>query len=651
MTLLPNPTHPSAAERSHKSHGNPLWLALAATGVVYGDIGTSPLYAVSEIFFGSGRVMRTPHNVVGCISLVVWTLTLVVSVKYLTFVLRADNEGEGGTFALYGLVVRYQRFGLGFLMWLLMLAAGLLFGEGIITPAISVLSAVEGIGVAAPTLSRFIVPLTLAILTALFAIQSKGTARVGAVFGPVIVCWFAALLLLGMSQVVRHPEILAALDPTEGARFLHRVGVRAALPVLGSVVLAITGGEALFADMGHFGKRPIRASWFALVYPALLASYLGQGAFVLSGAAVRGNNVFYSLVPQAWLLPMVVLATSATIIASQALISGAFSLASQGIALGLLPRLKIVHTHHVHSGQIYLPFINWSLYVGCMTLVVHFGSSTALAAAYGLSVSGVMLATSIAMTAIARLEWRWGWPAIVLVFGPIALIDLCYLTANSLKFLDGGYIPLSLGALLFLVMTTWRWGRKATSAAYASKPTMTMGALVELKKHAPLFDRNAVLMAPPRLRRHEEPAPALLQLIWDRYGALPKNLIFVEVVHKNVPYAHDVRCDVHVFERDPERGCIVSVELAFGFMEEPNVEKALENLASHHLIDLPVDPHKWVVHAVHEHLLPSPQLSILGRWRLHLFSFLRQVSQPAYYYYGLGNEVQMSTEILPVRLR
>jgi KUP system potassium uptake protein len=648
--LLSNPLHRSAAERSHKPHGNPLWLALAATGVVYGDIGTSPLYAVNEIFYGAGHVTPAPDNVIGCISLVVWTLTLIVSVKYLAFVLRADNDGEGGTFALYGLVHRYQRFGLGFLMWLLMLAAGLLFGGGIITPAISVLAAVEGLGIAAPMLSPFVVPLTLVILSGLFAIQSKGTTRVGAVFGPVIVCWFAALLMLGTSQVAQRPEILAALDPSAGARFLYRVGVRAALPVLGSVVLAITGGESLYADMGHFGKRPIRSSWFVLVYPALLASYLGQGAFVLSGAAMRGNSVFYSLVPQAWLVPLVVLATSAAVIASQALISGAFSLASQGIALGLLPRLKIVHTHHAHSGQIYLPFVNWALYVGCIALVVHFGSSTALAAAYGLSVAGVMVSTSIAMTAIARLVWRWSWPAVVLVFGPIALIDLGYLTATTLKFMDGGYIPLVLGALLFLVMTTWRWGRKATAAAYASKHTMTMGALVELKSHAPLFDRNAVLMVPIPLRSNEERAPALLQLLWDRYGALPKNLIFVEVVHKNLPYAHDQRFDVHVFQRDSERGCIVSVALGFGFMEEPNVEKALEKLASHHLIDLPIDPHKWVVHAAHEHLLPSRQLSTNRRWRLQLFSFMRHVSQPAYYYYGLGNEVQLSTEILPVRL-
>jgi KUP system potassium uptake protein len=620
-------------------------------GVVYGDIGTSPLYAVSEIFFGHGGVSRTPSNAIGCISLVVWTLTFVVTVKYLTFVLRAANDGEGGTFALYGLLHRYKRFGLQFLLSLLMLAAGLLFGEGIITPAISVLSAVEGLEVAAPGTSHFVVPITLVILTVLFSFQRKGTAQVGAVFGPVIVCWFTSLLVLGARQVVRHPAILAALDPLEGLRFLRGVGLVGALRVLGSVVLAITGGEALYADMGHFGARPIRTSWFVLVYPALLASYLGQGAYVLGGEPVENGNLFYSVVPAALQLPMVLLATAATIIASQALISGAFSLASQAIALGLFPRLKVVHTHHAHSGQIYVPFINWALYVGCVALVVHFGSSSALAAAYGLSVSGVMLSTSIAMTAVARLMWTWSWPRILLVFAPMAVVDLAYLSANSLKFLDGGFIPLSLGLILFGVMTTWRWGRKATFAAYSSKKTMTMADLVALKAHAPLFDRNAILMVPKPLQSEADNTPALLQFLWDRYAALPKNLIFVEIVHKKEPYLHGARCDVRVFQRDADRGCIVSVALAFGFMEEMNVEKALEDLASHHLIDLPVNPHQWIVHASQENLLPAHSLSRFGRVRLRLFAFLRQISQPAYYYYGLGNEVQLSTEIIPVRLR
>jgi KUP system potassium uptake protein len=639
---------------AHDSHGpkpSVVGLTIGAMGVVYGDIGTSPLYAINEIFFGHSAIPASRDNVIGTISLVLWTITLVVLFKYLIFVLRADNDGEGGTFALYGLVHKHKRRGLGFLLWILMLAAGLLFGEGIITPAISVLSAVEGLAIVTPAFDRFIVPLTLAILTGLFLVQQSGTAKVGRVFGPVILCWFSAIGGLGAVQVAKHPEILAALDPMRGLSLLSALGLAGSLKLLGGVVLAITGGEALYADMGHFGPRPIRLSWVSLVYPALIANYLGQGAYLLGGAPVTGANVFYSLVPGAALVPMVVLATCATVIASQALISGAFSLATQAMALGLFPRLRVVHTHHEHAGQIYVPFINWALYVGCVALVLKFGSSTHLAAAYGLSVSGVMLSTSIAMTAIAHLYWKWSWPVILLVFVPLGVIDTAFLSANSLKFLEGGYIPLSLGVLLFGVMTTWRWGRKATFAAYSGKQTMTMGELCDLKETATLFDRNAVLMVPRPLRTVDENAPALLQLLWSRWGVLPKNLIFVEVVHRKVPYVHDSRYEVTVFQRSPDRGCIVSVTVAFGFMEDPNVERVLADLAGHHQIDLPPDPHKWIVHVSVENAMPARDAGRLAKARLRLFSLLRQISTPAYYYYGLGDEVQLSTEVLPVKIK
>jgi KUP system potassium uptake protein len=649
LTVDASTKHPEVD--AHLPKGGILALTVGATGVVYGDIGTSPLYAVNEIFFGHGGVAPTPPAVIGCISLVLWTLTLVVAVKYLTFVLRADNAGEGGTFALYGLLYKHKHAGMGALLSLLMLAAGLLFGEGVITPAISVLSAVEGLKVAAPSLERFVIPATLLILTGLFAIQRKGTSKVGAVFGPVIVCWFLAIGALGGAQVARHPGILAALNPLHGLAFLAEVGFVGSLKILGAAVLAITGGEALFADMGHFGRRPIRTSWFVLVYPSLLASYLGQGAYLLGGEPVANDNVFYSLVPGALLVPMIGLATLAAIIASQALISGAFSLASQAIALGLFPRLKIVHTHHAHAGQIYVPFITSALYVGCVSLVLHFRSSTNLAAAYGLSVSGVMLSTSIAMMAIARVYWAWRLPVIALVFGPLALIDTAFLSANSLKLLEGGYIPLALGLLFFGLMTTWRWGRKATFAAYSGKHTMTMKHLMDLKLTAPAFERNAILMVPKVLREESHNTPALLQLLWDRYGALPRNLLFVEVVHEKKPYVEGERYHVTVFQKEPEKGSIVSVAVHFGFMEDPNLERVLEGLATHHQIELPSDPHQWIVHASQENLLPAKGVSALGRIRLRLFATLRHLSEPAYYSYGLGDDVQLSTEILPVRLR
>jgi KUP system potassium uptake protein len=634
----------------HTPHGGTIALTVGALGVVYGDIGTSPLYAVGEIFFGHGSVRPTPENVRGCVSLVVWALTLVVTVKYVLLVLRADNDGEGGVFALYGLLHRHRRFTAALSM--LMLAAGLLFADGILTPAISVLSAVEGLGVATPLFARMSVPITVALLSALFAIQHRGTARVGGIFGPILICWFVAITALGGRELLRHPASFSALNPVEGLRFLGRAGLFGSLLALGSVMLAVTGCEALYADMGHFGAQPIRRGWFALVYPALMVNYLGQGAFLINEGRVVGGKLFYSLVPRVMLYPMVVLATAATVIASQALISGAYSITSQAIALGLFPRLRTVHTHHAHAGQIYLPFVNWALYGGCILLVSIFGSSSALASAYGLSVSGVMLATSLAMIAAAPMLWKWSHVASALVFGALAVIDAAFLASNSLKFIQGGFIPLCVGFALFGIMMTWRWGRKATFAAYSAKHTMKMSELIAHKRRATVFlERNALLMVPKPLRSEHDNTPALLQLLWDRYAMVPRNLIFVEVVHRKVPYIHDERYHVTVFQRDPGQGCIVSVTLSFGFMEEPNVERILEQLARHHQIALPIDERRWIVHVSIENILPGRNMNFLRRMRMRLFMILRHVSQPAHYYYGLGDEHQLSAEILPVHVR
>jgi KUP system potassium uptake protein len=643
--------HARDVSQPHGPHGRILTLTVGALGVVFGDIGTSPLYAINQIFFGLGAVPVTPDNILGAISLVIWGLTLVIALKYLVLVLRADNDGEGGVFALYGLLHSYKRAGLAPVLAFLMLAAGLLFGDGVITPAISVLSAVEGLNVATPLFDPWVVPITLAVLTGLFAIQHQGTARVGSVFGPIILVWFLLLGFLGGFQIFHHPEILAALDPLRGLSFLHRLGLHPSLLVLGAVMLAVTGGEALYADMGHFGRWPIRLGWFGLVYPTLLLNYLGQGAFLLSGESVIGQNVFYSTVPRILLFPVIILATAATVIAAQALISGAYSLASQAIALGLFPRLRIVHTHQVHEGQIYAPFINWMLYAGCVLLVIQFRSSNALASAYGLAVSGVMLATSLAMLPVARIYWGWGQTLTILVFGPLAVIDATFLVANSFKLIEGGFVPLSIGAAVYAVMVSWRWGRKSTFAAYSRAHTMTMKQLVELKQQSTTqIDRNLVLMVPKPLRSEDENTPALFQFFWNRFGMLPQNLIFVEVVHRKVPYVHHERYHITEFFRDREKGNVISVTIMFGFMEEPNVEKVLEQLAHHHEIDLPRNPHRWIVHVSVEQLLPSRELTLIGRFRLRLFSILRQLSQPAYFYYGLGNEVQLTMEIMPVRI-
>ena len=636
----------------HAPPGSFAALTLGAVGIVYGDIGTSPLYAIDQIFFAHGGVARTPGNVLGGISLVIWTLTIIVSIKYAILVLRAQNDGEGGVFALYGLLHQHKSRTFSVLLWSLMIGAGLLLGDGMITPAISVLSAVEGVGVAAPSLGHAIVPLTAVLLAFLFAIQSRGTSGIGRVFGPVLIVWFVAIALLGIDQIRLHPEICAAFNPWYAIVFLRHSDLYPALLILGALMLVVTGGEAMYADLGHFGQRAIRTSWFGVVYPALLLNYLGQGAYLLSAAPVAGGKLFYSLVPPALLVPMIVLATVATIIASQALISGAFSLTMQAIGLGLFPRISVRHTHHAHAGQIYVPFINWLLFIGCTALVWAFGSSSALASAYGLAVSGVMVVTSIAMIAVARTRWNWNVPAIALVWGPITACYTVFLLASSLKFLEGGFVPLTIGALVFLVMATWRWGRKATFAAYRAKRTMTIRELIRLHRAATHhLERTAVLMAPNPLRTQADHAPALLQLLWDRHGLLPRNLIFVEVIHPKVPYIHGNRYAVTVFDRDAHRGSILSVELSFGFMEQPNVEHALSGLARHREIDLPMDRHQWIVHVSNENLLPSAGMSFLRRIRFRLFLVLRLISRPVYYAYGLGDEVQLSAEVMPVRVK
>jgi KUP system potassium uptake protein len=642
---------PAVARSAHRS-GTPA-LALGALGVVFGDIGTSPLYAIDQIFWGPAAVAPSPANVLGAISLAIWTLTLIVAVKYAALVLRAENDGEGGVFAIYGLLHRFKTQGAKLLLWSLMLGAGLLFGDGMITPAISVLSAVEGLDVATPAFAPFVVPITVLLLTGLFAIQFKGASRIGIVFGPLLVVWFVVIAALGAAEIAREPGVLAAFNPFLGVALLMRAGFREALLILSALMLVITGGEAMYADLGHFGARPIRLAWFVVVFPALLLNYLGQGAYLLSGASVAGGKLFYSLAPAPLILPLVVLASLATIVASQALISGAFSLTSQAIGLGLFPRINVKHTHGSHAGQIYVPFVNWALYLGCVALVISFGSSSALAAAYGLAVAGVMLITSLAMFTIARRYWRWGAALAGGIWGAFIVLNAAFFAASSLKFVEGGYVPLAVGAIAFLVMATWRWGRKATFAAYAARSTMTMAELVALhRKSVVFFERNALLMAPHPLRRPGDRAPALVSLLWERYGLLPRHMILVEVTHPKVPHVRDNRYHVTVFDRDAERGAaVIGVELRFGFMEEPNVERFLAELARHREIDLPSDPEKWIVHVSHENLLPGRRMNSARRLRFRLFLFLRLVSRPAYYAYGLGDEVQLSVEIMPVRVR
>lgn len=636
-----------------KSHKKKLLaLSLGALGVVFGDIGTSPLYAINEMFFGHTKNLPVRADVLGGISLVVWALTILISIKYIIFVMRADNDGEGGVFALYGLLDKVSSRAKIIIGGLLIIAAGLLFGDGIITPAISVLSAVEGLSVATRAFDPYIVPITIALLSGLFLIQSKGTASVGKIFGPIVVVWFLSIGFLGLTEVLKTPGIFQVLNPFHGLSFLFTHDLRTVFLTLGAVILVVTGGEAMYADMGHFGRGSIRISWFSLVYPALMLNYLGQGAYLLSEKAVIGGNIFYSMVPGWGLYPMVILATAATVIASQALISGAFSLAAQGISLGLFPFIPVVHTNSEHEGQIYVPFVNWALYIGCILTVLIFRTSGNLAGAYGLAVSGAELVTSIAMIQIARHYWKWSTVGAALLFVPILLIDSTFLTANLIKVLDGGYVPLIIALALLFIMTTWQWGRSRISKTLRDYPEMTVHDLIEIKEKSKAFlPRSIIIMSPELIDSVDDKLPALKQMFWERYGMLPKHLIFLTVaIKKTARVKYEDRFVVAKLFDDEQKGTVISVQVNFGFREDPNVEKVLANLAEHHQIAIDVDPSEWLIHVVHERLIYRDTHSRWDKTRYLLFRYLQRNTYSADYYFGLGRNNNLTVEILPVKI-
>ena len=435
-------------------------LSLAALGVVFGDIGTSPLYAVRECFHGEYGIPITQGNVLGVLSLLVWSLILIVSLKYLTFIMKADNDGEGGILALTALIISQSKKK-GYERWLLVViglfGAALLYGDGMITPAISVLSAVEGVQIIAPAFKDLVIPVTIIVLIALFFFQHHGTAKVGALFGPIIFVWFVVIGLLGLNEIIRSPQILKAIMPWYGISFLLSNHLQGFL-VLGAVFLSVTGAEALYADMGHFGKRPIRLTWVLLVLPALLLNYFGQGALLLAFPQ-ESHHPFYGLVPSWAMIPMVILSTSATIIASQALITGVYSLTQQAIQLGYLPRLTVTHTSDKHIGQIYVPAANWSLMIATISLVAGFGSSSKLAAAYGVAVTATMLISTILFYYVARDLWQWNRFGLNLLVGFFAIIDLSFFGASITKLFQGAWFPLAIGLVIFILMLTWKQGR------------------------------------------------------------------------------------------------------------------------------------------------------------------------------------------------
>jgi KUP system potassium uptake protein len=550
-------------------------LALGALGVVFGDIGTSPLYAMATVFSADNHAVKTTHaDVYGVASLVFWSITIVVSIKYVTFIMRADNGGEGGIMALTALIERVaQRRRVaraGLLVALGVFGASLFYGDGMITPAISVLSAVEGLKVATPSLSHLVVPISLAVLTVLFGIQRWGTGAVGSLFGPVMVLWFAVIALAGGVEIAQHPGILRALSPHYGvAFFLDHFGI--AFIALGSVVLAVTGAEALYADMGHFGREPIRRAWFFAVFPALTLSYLGQ-ASLIARMPSTSSSPFFHLIPDWGQLPMVFLATVATVIASQAVISGAFSVTQQVVQLGFLPRMAIRHTSAREAGQIYVPGINWLLYVSVVGLVVGFGSSAHLAFAYGLAVTGTFLLNTTLFLAVARLRWKeptWKIVAGALGFG---ILELAFLAANLTKILHGAWLPLVVGFTVFTVLETWQAGRRIVTRNRTEEEGPLQSVVEQLHEGDPPVYRvpGAAIFLNPGKRT----TPLAMRANIEHNHALHERVVILSIDTQRVPH---VPMSERIVVDDLGYGDdgIVHVTARFGYLEDPDVPAAL----------------------------------------------------------------------------
>ena len=610
-------------------------LTLGAIGVVYGDIGTSPLYAIKQTF-GAQAVPPTEDNVLGILSLMFWSLILVVSIKYAGFIMRADNKGEGGIMALTALAQRSVRSSQRARWWIIVLGlfgASLFFGDGVITPAISVLGAVEGLEVVAPRLSHFVVPLAAVIVLLLFAFQNRGTGRVGAVFAPVMSLWFVVLAVLGGWHIFANPGVLRAISPYYAVQFfLHEHWV--AFFALGTVVLCITGAEALYADMGHFGKKPIRISWFGLVLPALVLNYFGQGALLIANPAAAENPLFM-MVPPSLLIPMIVLATGAAVIASQAVISGAFSVTREAIQLGYLPRMEVRHTSKETRGQIYLPWINRMLLVLTLAVVVGFRSSDNLGAAYGIAVVGTMTIDSILVMIVFRRMWHWSKPHVGLVGGMFLFVDAAFLTANADKVEHGGWFPLVLGSVIFTMMATWRRGRELVMREIRQSGLALEPFVSSIAAHPPLR------------------VPGTAVFLTANLDAVPHALLH-NLKHNKVLHERNVLLTVEVLEtptaEDEERVTVehlddnfFKVTLRFGFAEDPDVPDTMESIQA---CGLPFELMDTTFFLSRESIVATDRPG-MARWRDKLFVFMQRNATPATAFFQIpGNRlVELGTQV------
>ena len=625
----------STSESSAHAPASLTGMAVAAIGVVYGDIGTSPLYTLKEVFNGPHAVPVTPENVYGILSLVFWALMLVVSAKYVIFITRADNRGEGGIMALTSLALRVVPEGRN--AWLLsslgVFGAALFYGDGMITPAISVLSAVEGLEIATPAFQPYVLPIAGTVLVGLFMMQRHGTHRVGTIFGPVMMCWFALLAVLGISGIRLHPEILGAMNPIWALRFFAD-NLLIGWLALGAVVLAITGGEALYADMGHFGRRPIKLAWFSVVFPSLYLNYLGQGALILDHPD-NVRNPFYMLVPDELVYPMVAMATLATIIASQAVISGAFSLTRQAMQLGYAPRMHTIFTSEREMGQIYVPGINWMLLGAVIALVVGFRSSSALASAYGIAVTMTMMIDTLLAFVVIRGLWNWGLGKAATFLVLFLAVDLAFFSATTVKILAGGWFPLLIGALIFTLLTTWKRGRTLVNARIRID-TMPLD----------LFIRSMFTSPPPRVQ-----GTSVFMTTWldGVPRALLHNLVHNKVLHERVVLVKVETADV---SRVPENERVKVEELdygfyrvrvLFGFTDDPDIPAALELCKAQ---GLPFELMETSFFLGRETII-SRTSRALPRWREKLFMYMfRNAGSAADYFHLPPNRVvELGTQV------
>jgi KUP system potassium uptake protein len=603
MAILESADQP--AQRGHVAS----WTGFGALGVVFGDLGTSPLYTLQTVVQATGGQF-TPQVALGVLSLIFWTLIVTISIKYCLFVLRADNRGEGGILALMSSIgANGFTPGMRILTGMGLLGAALIYGDGVITPAISVLSALEGVNVVTDTFKPFVMPAAVVVLLCLFAAQRFGTEKIGRAFGPIMLLWFAVIAALGIASILKHPGVVAALDPRYAVRFMMASG-HAGFLVLGGVFLCITGGEALYADMGHFGKGPIRRSWFLVVLPSLLLSYAGQTAFLLDKGTATGNP-FFQIVPAWSIYPMVVLATIATIIASQAIITGSFSMTRQAMQLGWLPGVAIRQTSDRIYGQIYIPAVNWLLMVATIATTIAFGSSDRLAGAYGTAVSTTMLLTTFLLYRAMRDLWKWPRPAALVFFAVFIFVDISFFLANLLKIAEGGWLPLTFAAILFVIMVTWRAGIEAIRATLVQAPHSADRFLSDLKSGAiPRVDGTTIFLT--------RSAQKVSRVIMDHarfVGVLPRNAVALSVVFENTPRIVGPTCTAieHVGEG------VWHVVARFGFLEIPDLRQAL--LRTHGL-GANVDFDKALFVGTRDLVVAKRDHASLSSWRLMLFAFL-----------------------------